>query len=347
MLNSFMDSATAAHMHGAIKLSPSHASDASSVVGHNHPNHQSFAAAQNGYPMSHPTHHHHHGYAARDFLLRRDPHMPTLTSGLATHDPLAGNPVQPHHATSMFVSASQALHGAHHGSADTHVIFPGLDHPAAHHPPPHMNGQMRLSLPGTDMYGRPDHSFNQPTRNDHLTNPYGAMNAMNHMNHMNMHHHHAAAAHGPGAFFRYMRQPTIKHEMTCLWVDQEQPTPKKPCNKSFTSMHEIVTHITVEHVGGPECSNHACYWSDCPRNGRPFKAKYKLVNHIRVHTGEKPFPCPFPGCGKVFARSENLKIHKRTHTGKKNFKYFQCFNTQNIFNICQATCFKTWGYFCS
>ena len=81
-------------------------------------------------------------------------------------------------------------------------------------------------------------------------------------------------------------------------------------------MHEIVTHITVEHVGGPEIANHACFWEKCPREGRPFKAKYKLVNHIRVHTGEKPFPCPFPGCGKVFARSENLKIHKRTHTGK-------------------------------
>jgi zinc finger protein ZIC, invertebrate len=81
-------------------------------------------------------------------------------------------------------------------------------------------------------------------------------------------------------------------------------------------MHEIVTHITVEHVGGPEISNHVCFWDNCPRVGKPFKAKYKLVNHIRVHTGEKPFPCPFPGCGKVFARSENLKIHKRTHTGK-------------------------------
>lgn len=85
-------------------------------------------------------------------------------------------------------------------------------------------------------------------------------------------------------------------------------------------MHEIVAHITVEHVGGPEQTNHSCYWQNCTRDGRPFKAKYKLVNHIRVHTGEKPFPCPFPGCGKVFARSENLKIHKRTHTGEKPFK---------------------------
>lgn len=93
-----------------------------------------------------------------------------------------------------------------------------------------------------------------------------------------------------------------------------------PCSRAFGSMYELVTHVTVEHVGGPEHSEYVCLWEDCPRDRKPFKAKYKLVNHVRVHTGEKPFPCPFHGCEKVFARSENLKIHKRTHTGEKPFK---------------------------
>ncbi|NXM33029.1 GLIS3 protein, partial [Oxyruncus cristatus] len=96
----------------------------------------------------------------------------------------------------------------------------------------------------------------------------------------------------------------------CLWVD---------CGKLYDQQEELVRHIEKIHIDQRKGEDFTCFWAGCTRRCKPFNARYKLLIHMRVHSGEKPNKCTFEGCKKAFSRLENLKIHLRSHTGEKPY----------------------------
>lgn len=92
------------------------------------------------------------------------------------------------------------------------------------------------------------------------------------------------------------------------------PTLISPVTPAWPHQHQH-HHYFPPSSAAPYQQNHDRYI--CRTCHKAFSRPSSLRIHSHSHTGEKPFHCTHPGCGKAFSVRSNMKRHERgCHSGR-------------------------------
>lgn len=111
--------------------------------------------------------------------------------------------------------------------------------------------------------------------------------------------------------------PQLPTRLVCGWYD---------CGWEFSSAEDFYTHVSLH--ANRLCDK--CYWNDCNKNLSKVTTQL-LREHLRVHTLQKLFACPF--CGNFFSTKIKFDDHFLRHLPVPDFLQNKELNPSQIHHV--------------